>query len=74
MEDRGNRDGESDGRMQPKLLIMSGNTTEKVHKMPIFLSHALLKTFKEIVYAFGKYPYFLFYHKLDEKMNGKLTG
>lgn len=41
MEDRGNRDGESDGRVQPKLLIMSGNKTEKVHKMPIsfFLVH-----------------------------------
>lgn len=50
MEDRGNRDGESDGRMKPKLLVMSGNMTEKVCKIPIFLSHALLKTFKEIAF------------------------
>ncbi|KAF3695926.1 Leucine zipper putative tumor suppressor 1 [Channa argus] len=28
-EDRGNRDGNSDGRLQPKLLIMSGNVTER---------------------------------------------
>ncbi|XP_071338704.1 leucine zipper putative tumor suppressor 1 [Trachinotus anak] len=29
MEDRGNRDVESDGRLQPKLLLMSGKTTER---------------------------------------------
>ncbi|KAG7243919.1 hypothetical protein INR49_006074 [Caranx melampygus] len=29
MEDRGNRDGESDGRLQPKLLLMSGKMTER---------------------------------------------
>lgn len=33
-EGRKNRDGESDGRLQPKLLLMSGKT-ERVSKMPI---------------------------------------
>lgn len=35
---RRNRDGESDGRLQPKLLLMSGKMTERVSKLPIICS------------------------------------
>lgn len=31
------REGESDGRLQPKLLLMSGNMTERVSKMAIII-------------------------------------
>lgn len=41
MEERAggkNRDGESDGRLQPKLLLMSGKKTERVSRRPIVAS------------------------------------
>lgn len=36
------RDGESDGRLQPKLLLMSGKMTERVSNMPTTSSLMLL--------------------------------
>ena len=42
-----NRDGESDGRLQPKLLLMSGKITEKVSYC--FLSYALPKRYDSIL-------------------------
>lgn len=38
-----NRDGESDGRLQPKLLLFSGQMTNRVSKKSIVSSGALFK-------------------------------
>lgn len=35
---RRNRDGESDGRLQTKLLLMTGKMTERVSKLAIIYS------------------------------------
>lgn len=68
------RDGESDGRLQPTLLLMSGKMTEMVSKHAHFFSHALPQKYNEIL----KKQFNIFWEitqiafKLNEKVNGKL--
>lgn len=43
------KDGESDGRIQPTLLLMSGKMTEKVSKMDIFSVTPYIQILKGVI-------------------------
>lgn len=45
------RDGESDGRLQPTLLLMSGKMIEMVSKHAHFFSHALPQKYNARVFT-----------------------